>query len=380
MRISAAIAMAFICHVRTAIAFVRPSLQINTRASSAFDASRTNQRPINWIHIASASSYRINYSQKLASSNLFSSLNAETYIDIDPYSEEAKQNLAKLYSSLDDEQSNLIHADVEKAHKTLLKLTEQVLSWNQRLNLVSRKDCNASVVYHRHVLPSVALLPLLVPLLNDQENNRLNIVDVGTGGGFPGLPLALLLPQFQFTLVDSVQKKLVAVSEMASELDISNVRIHCGRVEEMYAGEGRKSHYKSYDLVLGRSVTSLPRFCAWVSTLLKEDGKLIYIIGGELEEIVETHIQSDTPVDSLLQREEGTSDKRALIFSAASVRQVGQKSGENMSVVRNSGQSKTKSTAARKSQGKKLAKGEWSKKRNDVKKERGYDDFKRYEF
>ena len=380
MRISAAIAMAFICHLRTANAFVRPSLQINTRASSAFDVSRTNQRPINWIHIASASSYRINYSQKLASSNLFSSLNAETYIDIDPYSEEAKQNLAKLYSSLDDEQSNLIHTDVEKAHKSLLKLTEQVLSWNQRLNLVSRKDCNASVVYHRHVLPSVALLPLLVPLLNGQENNRLNIVDVGTGGGFPGLPLALLLPQFQFTLVDSVQKKLVAVSEMASELDISNVRIHCGRVEEMYAGEGRKSHYKSYDVVLGRSVTALPRFCAWVSTLLKEDGKLIYIIGGELEEIVETHIQSDTPVDSLLQREEATSDKRALIFSAASVRQIGQKSGENMSVVRNSGQSKTKSTAARKSQGKKLAKGEWSKKRNDVKKDRGYDDFKRYEF
>ena len=379
--------MAFICHLRTANAFVKSSLQINTRASlhsrhhPAFDRSRTNQRSVNWIHIASARPCRSNNrSQQPSSSRLFSSLNTETTIDIDPYSEEAKQNLAKLYSSLDDEVSNLIHTDVEKAHKSLLKLTEQVLAWNQRLNLISRKDCNANVVYHRHVLPSVALLPLLVPLLNDQENNQLNIVDVGTGGGFPGLPLALLLPQFKFTLVDSVQKKLVAIADMASELDVSNVRVHCGRVEEMYAGEGRKAHYKSYDVVLGRSVTALPRFCAWVSDLLKDDGKLIYIIGGELEEIVETQIQSDTPVDTLLQREEGTSDKRALIFNAASVGQIGKKSGENIKVVSTSVQSKPKSETTRKGPGKKLPKGEWSKKRNDVKKDRGYDDFKRYEF
>eukprot|EP00804_Cyclotella_cryptica_P021491 CCRYP_005802-RA/>CCRYP_005802-RA protein AED:0.13 eAED:0.13 QI:0/0.5/0.33/1/0/0/3/195/364 len=325
-------------------------------------------------------------------------------IEVDPYSDEARQNLSKLYDSLSttstsDVLTEVIDTDVDKAHKSLLKLTEQVLQWNQRLNLVSRKDCTASVVYHRHVLPSVALLPLIVPLLvqereqqqyDDDSNEKkqtLNVVDVGTGGGFPGLPLALLLPRVQFTLVDSVQKKLVAVSEMASELDISNVRIYCGRVEEMYASsDGRREHYKQYDIVLGRSVTALPRFCAWVSDLLKcnekEEGRLIYIIGGDLEEVVQSHIQSDTPIDSLLKREAGTSDKRALVFSAQSVQEIAKESGEKVNIVRNGGgQGRQKNQGSPvKSEGKKLAKGEWSKKRNDVKKERGYDDFKRYEF
>jgi 16S rRNA (guanine527-N7)-methyltransferase len=347
-------------------------------------------------------------SHKASSTRLFSSPSntdsGSNAIDIDPYSEEAKQNLAKLYDSLSThstshELSEIIDTDVDKAHKSLLKLTEQVLQWNQRLNLVSRKDCTASVVYHRHVLPSVALLPLIVPLLTQQQSrpqpgeesnekkHTLNVVDVGTGGGFPGLPLALLLPRVHFTLVDSVQKKLVAVSEMASELDISNVRIHCGRVEEMYASsDGRREHYKRYDIVLGRSVTALPRFCAWVADLLKcndnEEGKLVYIIGGDLEEVVQSRIQSDTPIDALLQREANTSDKRALVFSAQSVREIAEESGEKFIIGRNgSGQGRKKNQDSPvRNQGRKLAKGEWSQKRNDVKKVRGYEDFKRYEF
>ena len=166
---------------------------------------------------------------------------------------------------------------------------------------------------------------------------------------------------------------------MAAELDISNVRIHCGRVEEMYVKEGKGQHYKSYNIVLGRSVTALPRFCAWVSDLLREDGKLIYIIGGELEDVVEARIQSDTRIDELLQREEETSDKRALIFSASSVEEIAEESGEKFNIVR-SGTPKKKKPNQKQSQGKKLAKGAWSKKRNDVKKDRGYDDFQRYEF
>ena len=168
---------------------------------------------------------------------------------------------------------------------------------------------------------------------------------------------------------------------MAAELDISNVRIHCGRVEEMYVKEGKGQHYKSYNIVLGRSVTALPRFCAWVSDLLKDDGKLIYIIGGDLEDVVEARIQSDTRVDDLLHREEGTSDKRALIFGASSVEEIAEESGEKFNVVRSGSTQKTKKKSNQKqSQGKKLAKGAWSKKRNDVKKDRGYDDFQRYEF
>ena len=340
-----------------------------------------------------------------ASSNNFD----ESLLEIDPYSHEAKSDLISFYkeNGIDD------GVDMDQVHDKLLRLTEEVLSWNQRLNLVSRKDCTAAVIYHRLVLPSVALLPLILDnndsiMINsnnnaqeEEEKQTLNIVDVGTGGGFPGLPLALLLPHVQFTLVDSVQKKLVAVGEMAAELEMTNVRIHCGRVEEMYEGEkGRKEHFRRYDVVLGRSVTALPRFCGWVSDLLKkkrsmesttteqgegegEEGRLIYIIGGDLGDLVESRIVHDIPLDQLLQRPAGSSDKRGLIFTASDVEAIGLESGEKQKIVRSGPPGSSKKNKNKNNQrgsgGKKMAKGAWSKKRNDIKKERGYDNFQRYE-
>eukprot|EP00984_Skeletonema_dohrnii_P010217 scaffold3992_cov141-Skeletonema_dohrnii-CCMP3373.AAC.4 len=322
--------------------------------------------------------------------------------EIDPYSEEAKLNLSNFYKRHNIDSIK----DAEKDHKKLLRLTEQVLSWNQRLNLISRKDCTPEVVYHRHILPSIALMPLVLKSSHDDtdDNNNnnnnnnnnsqpLKIVDVGTGGGFPGLPLALLLPHCEFTLVDSIQKKLVAVSEMAAELDVENVRIHCGRCEEMYAErEGRMEHLGKYDVCLGRSVTALPRFCAWMYPLLKkqqqqdgdgEEGRLIYIIGGELEDVVESRIQSDTYLDELLDREEGTSDKRALIFMANDVEEIAFESGEVDKIVRSAPAGTGKKSKKKKNQQQrtnKVAKGAWQKRDNSVKKERGYDDFQRFEF
>ena len=337
-------------------------------------------------------------SSRLYSSSSDSIISNNVASEIDPYSEEARANLSNFYKQ------NNINQDADNDHKKLLRLMEQYLSWNQRLNLISRKDCTAEVVYHRHILPSIALIPLVLKNNNNSNNSNiddintspLNIADVGTGGGFPGLPLALLLPNCQFTLVDSIQKKLVAVSEMASELDVQNVRIHCGRCEEMYSGrEGRQKHMGKYDVCLGRSVTALPRFCAWMYPLLKKqqkdggldevdnEGRLIYIIGGELEDVVESRIQSDTYLDELLHREEGTSDKRALIFTAKDVEEIAVESGEKDKIVRsgpgkkNSGRRKNDVSSGR---GKKVAKGAWQKKTNNVKKERGYDDFQRYEF
>jgi 16S rRNA (guanine527-N7)-methyltransferase len=389
--------MAFLSHLRSANAFLRTSLRAGS-TTFAFAAAPSQLAPLQISNHAVQSkrhnSLHTPQSYNPPNTQLQFSSSIDTSTEIDPYSEQAKQNLSAIYSNLDPAASSLINTDVDKAHKSLLKLTEQVLAWNQRLNLVSRKECTASVIYHRHVLPSVALLPLLCnQLLNTtlDDNKSLNIVDVGTGGGFPGLPLAVLLPQFQFTLVDSIQKKLVAVSEMASELDITNVRVHCGRVEEMMyntdVGKVNREHYNNYDIVLGRSVTALPRFCAWVSDLLKQkDGRLIYIIGGELEDIVEERIESDTNIDTLLNRQEGTSDKRALIFTAWNVEEIAEQSGEKYNIVRSGEKTKKQQKKSNSSSGndgktgKKLAKGEWNKKRNDVKKDRGYDDFKRYEF
>eukprot|EP00579_Thalassiosira_antarctica_P009663 CAMPEP_0201916788 /NCGR_PEP_ID=MMETSP0903-20130614/6351_1 /ASSEMBLY_ACC=CAM_ASM_000552 /TAXON_ID=420261 /ORGANISM="Thalassiosira antarctica, Strain CCMP982" /LENGTH=421 /DNA_ID=CAMNT_0048452711 /DNA_START=177 /DNA_END=1442 /DNA_ORIENTATION=+ len=316
---------------------------------------------------------------------------------VDPYSDEARDDLAKFY-----QQNGILDTtaeDIDTTHKSLLRLTEQVLDWNQRLNLVSRKDCTVSVIYHKHILPSVALLPFILETTSQQSqsNKPMNIIDVGTGGGFPGLPLALLLPEVQFTLVDSVQKKLKAVSEMAAELDMTNIRIHWGRVEEMYVGEkGRREHRGRYDVVLGRSVTALPKFCGWVSDLLKkkskgkgsndddevveeQGGRLIYIIGGELDELVESKIVEDISIDRILQRPEGTSDKRALIFHAKDVEEIATESGEKSKIVRQGVPlGNTKKNGNNKG-GKKMAKGAWSKKENSVKKQRGYEDFQRFE-
>jgi len=352
---------------------------------------------------------------------------------IDPYSDQAFIDLTNFYThhNIDNCDGAI---DVRLAYNKLLRLTESVVIWNERLNLISRIDCTPTVVYHRHVLSSVALLPLILNAINTYQNPNtnidessndnnndisnadntptFNIIDVGTGGGFPGLPLALLLPSVQFTLVDSIKKKLVAVSDMASELDVTNVRVHHGRVEEMYINEitGQTTeHAGKYNIVLGRSVTALPRFCGWVTNLIKREtrhqeggggggGRVIYIIGGELDEIVSSRIVQDVPIDELLCRSKVMSDKRALIFHAQDVYEIARNSGEevirnDVVVVRNNSSSRSPPPARRKSveqssnttgggatgKSKPLAKGAWSKKQNDVKKQRGYDDFKRYE-
>lgn len=364
----------------------------------------------------------------------------------DPYSEQAKQDLNTFYTH-----HNLPLDNIDAVHKSLLRLTECVISWNEKINLVSRKECTPIDVYHKHVMPSVALLPLLLmsSSISEQQQQQqhstiqkhttpLRVVDIGTGGGFPGLPLALLLPQHQFTLVDSIRKKLVAVSDMASELNLSNVRIHCGRAEEMMKLEGRAGMY-CHDVVLGRSVTALPNFCSWIHDLLKREeggnrnvnnyndnrdfddkkikvvtsktgGRLIYIIGGEIDDMVQSKIVSDIPIDTLLQRPMNTSDKRALVFTARGVREIAKefmgakRQEENEKMImgtrRNNygsninnrkklvggrgGVDKRGGEGERRRAGtgrnNKPARGAWSEKRNDgVAKQRGYDDFQRYE-
>ena len=307
--------------------------------------------------------------------------------EVDPYSDVARSDLSGFYSrhpSLPDD-------DAGRAHASLLRLTEAVLAWNSRVNLVSRKDCTASVVYHRHVLPSASLLPLLLERApgGPDGGRALEVADVGTGGGFPGLPLAVLAgDKARFTLVDSVRKKVAAVGDMASDLDAGNVRVHCGRAEEMsrtHDGRPVDEHYRKYDVVLGRSVTSPARFCAWVSDLLRPDtGRLVYIIGGDLDPLVEDGVQLDVPLDELLGRRRGTSDKRAVVFNAEDVRRIAEESGEAERIVRSGpGKKKGKGGAEggqrRPGGGRRLAKGAWAARDGSSKKERGYENFQRYE-
>ncbi len=122
-------------------------------------------------------------------------------------------------------------------------------SWNQKINLVSRKDIGH--IYIKHILHALSIAKV-IPFRPSTQ-----ILDVGTGGGFPGIPLAIMFPQVRFHLIDSIGKKIRAVQHIAESLALHNVSTDQVRAEQM---EGK------YDFVLGRAVTNLHAFYNWVKS------------------------------------------------------------------------------------------------------------------
>jgi len=128
--------------------------------------------------------------------------------------------------------------------------------WNARINLVSRKDIES--FEEHHLLHSLALAKV-----NGWYRPGVRVLDVGTGGGLPGLPLAILYPEAKFFLCDSVGKKIRAVADMARELGLDNVQAVHKRAEELES---------KWDFVIGRAVTALPRFLGWISKNIRAGG------------------------------------------------------------------------------------------------------------
>lgn len=142
--------------------------------------------------------------------------------------------------------------------------------WNAKINLVSRKDID-NLEWH-HYAPCLAAGSFLSLM------NGARVIDVGTGGGFPGLLLAVLYPQAHFTLMDSIAKKILVVSDIAEKLALKNVETRVGRVEKLG---------KHFDFVTGRAVTNLPAFFGLVKKLIAPGKKhsltngILYWKGGE---------------------------------------------------------------------------------------------------
>lgn len=146
--------------------------------------------------------------------------------------------------------------------------------WNAQINVISRKDMEH--FYERHVLHSLAIAKVR------WFDPGMKILDVGTGGGFPGVPLAIVFPETQFYLVDSIAKKIKVVNEVATQLNITNVRAEQKRAEKV---KGK------YDYIVSRAVTQMPRFLDWVSGKMTNTvfpsslpSGILYLKGGDLSQ------------------------------------------------------------------------------------------------
>jgi 16S rRNA (guanine527-N7)-methyltransferase len=153
------------------------------------------------------------------------------------------------------------------------KLKEEYIFWNEQINVISRKDMEH--FYERHVLHSLAIAKIQF----FKAGTR--ILDIGTGGGFPGVPLAILFPESQFTLVDSIGKKIKVVNEVCKSLEIKIVTTFHSRAEEIK---------EQFDFVVSRAVTAMPEFLKWVKGKFLSENKnklrngILYLKGGDLKE------------------------------------------------------------------------------------------------
>ena len=153
------------------------------------------------------------------------------------------------------------------------KLNELYQDWNLKINVVSRKDIDE--IYLRHVLHSLGIAKV------QAFKPGASILDVGTGGGFPGIPLAILFPETQFHLVDSIGKKIKVVEEVSEGLGLKNVKVTNDRVENI---DGQ------YDFIVSRAVAQMETFVRWVKGKIakKSDHEykngILYIKGGDLTE------------------------------------------------------------------------------------------------
>ena len=153
------------------------------------------------------------------------------------------------------------------------KLQHLYQDWNLKINVVSRKDIDE--LYFRHVLHSLAIAKF------QKFNTGAKILDVGTGGGFPGIPLAILYPEAHFTLVDAIGKKIKVVQEVVAGLEIENVTAVNSRVEEIT---------EQFDFIVSRAVAAMPTFTHWVKGRIKKKSVherkngILYLKGGDLAE------------------------------------------------------------------------------------------------
>lgn len=161
----------------------------------------------------------------------------------------------------------------EKQIKQFTLLKGLYEDWNTKINIISRKDID--LLYERHVLHSLAIAKVI------QFKNNTSILDVGTGGGFPGIPLAILFPDCFFHLVDSIGKKITVVKEISNSIELTNLTAEQIRAEKLNG---------KFDFVVSRAVTAFPMFYNWVRKIINSKSNnelkngILYLKGGDLSD------------------------------------------------------------------------------------------------
>lgn len=165
----------------------------------------------------------------------------------------------------------------------LAQLDPLYRAWNDKINVISRKDIDALEVHH--VLHSLALAKVI------SFRPGTKVLDVGTGGGFPGIPLAILFPEVEFCLIDSIGKKIKVVENVVEALGLKNVKVMQMRVETMK---------ERFDFIVSRAVTAFPAFVALTRGRVREGGfnalpnGILYLKGGDFEDEVRAYGRSIT--------------------------------------------------------------------------------------
>lgn len=175
------------------------------------------------------------------------------------------------------------------------QLDELYKDWNGKINVISRKDIDS--LYLKHVLHSLAIAAVV------EFNAGVQILDIGSGGGFPGIPLAILFPEVQFHLVDSIAKKVKVIEEVVKATGLQNVTTAHTRAEEI--------KNRRFDFVVSRAVAPLKMLWQWSAPLLKKGGEqelpngLLCLKGGDLvQEIYESMVRPHLiPVDQIFPEE-----------------------------------------------------------------------------
>ena len=158
----------------------------------------------------------------------------------------------------------------ETQKKQFALLGDLYPEWNSKINVISRKDIEH--LYTNHILHSLAIA-VVIDFVDGTD-----IIDIGTGGGFPGIPLAILFPKVNFYLVDSIGKKITVVKEIAEALDLKNVK-----AEQLRAENSKQK----FDFVISRAVTAFPKFVGFTKKLFKKENKnelangILYLKGGD---------------------------------------------------------------------------------------------------